>query len=103
MENPEEARQQLMAKVIDRVFVYDEKVIAVALPPDFGVVLDMPEAAPTEVLAAVSAVSSLPEKEEGASATLDARTQDGDDGLGYLIGYSIRSLFGLRLGLSTTP
>ena len=54
VDNPTEARQQLMAKIIDRVFVYDDKMMAVALHPDFGMVLDVPEAAPNDVMTAVS-------------------------------------------------
>ena len=83
VDEPEEARQQLMAKVIDRVFVYDERVIAIALPPDFGIVLDMPQAAPTQVLTAVSAASRqpAPSENESASVASDTRTQDGSDGI----------------------
>jgi hypothetical protein len=54
VDDPKEARQQLMAQIIDRVFVYDDKVIAVALHPDFGVILDVPQAAPDQVMSAVS-------------------------------------------------
>jgi site-specific DNA recombinase len=54
MDSPEEARQQLMAKIIDRVFVYDDRVIALALHSDFGIILDVPESAPNDVLAAVA-------------------------------------------------
>jgi hypothetical protein len=54
VDNPAEARQQLMAKIIDRVFVYDDRVIALALHPDFGVILDVPDAAPDQILAAVA-------------------------------------------------
>ena len=39
-DNPEEARRQLVAKIVDRVFVYDNKVVAIALHGSFGVVLD---------------------------------------------------------------
>jgi DNA invertase Pin-like site-specific DNA recombinase len=54
VDNPEETWQQLMAKIVDRGFVYDDRVIAVALHPGFGIILDMPESAPNEVLTAVS-------------------------------------------------
>jgi DNA invertase Pin-like site-specific DNA recombinase len=54
LDEPREARQQLMAKIIDRVFLYNDSVIAVALYPDFGVVLDVPHAAPDQILAAVA-------------------------------------------------
>jgi hypothetical protein len=91
-----------MAKVIDRVFVYDDQVVAIALPPDFGVVLDIPESAPTEVLAAVAAASQQSVENKDASAANGARTQHGSDGLGLLIGYMIRHLSGRRRSASIT-
>jgi hypothetical protein len=54
LDEPREARRQLMAKIIDRVFLYNDSVIAVALHPDFGVVLDVPDAAPDQILAALA-------------------------------------------------
>jgi hypothetical protein len=74
-DNPEEARQQLMAQIVDRVFVYDDRVIAIALHPDFGVVLDVPDAAPSDVMEAVSWSVN-----ERASVSSDTRTQNGSDG-----------------------
>ena len=38
--NPVEARKQLLAKIIDRVFVHENKVIAIALHGDYNVILD---------------------------------------------------------------
>ena len=38
-ENPEEARKQLLDKIIERVFVHEGRVLAVVLHGDFGVVL----------------------------------------------------------------
>jgi hypothetical protein len=35
LEEPERARQQLMAKIVDKVFVYDRSVVAIALHGDF--------------------------------------------------------------------
>jgi len=32
----------LMAKIVDRIFVYDDCVIALALHADFGIILDVP-------------------------------------------------------------
>lgn len=55
VDEPKEARQQLMAKIIDRVFLYNDSVVAVALHPDFGVVLDVPDAAPDQILTALAA------------------------------------------------
>jgi hypothetical protein len=57
VDNPAEAREQLMTKIIDRVFVYDDRVIAIALHADFGVILDVPESAPNELVAAISETS----------------------------------------------
>ncbi|MBN1427479.1 MAG: recombinase family protein [Anaerolineae bacterium] len=54
VDDPQEARRQLMSKIIDRVFLYNHSVIAVALYPDFGIVLDMPDAAPDQILKAVA-------------------------------------------------
>lgn len=53
VDDPREARRQLMSKIIDRVFLYNDSVIAIALHPDFGIVLDMPDAAPDQILEAV--------------------------------------------------
>ncbi len=54
LDEPAEARQQLMASIIDRVFLYNNSVVAVALHPDFGIVLDVPNAAPDQILAALA-------------------------------------------------
>jgi hypothetical protein len=50
LDNPEEARKQLLTKVVDRVFVYDQQVIAIALHGDFGMILDADLFVPSEVL-----------------------------------------------------
>lgn len=42
--------KQLLTKIVDRVFVYDEYVIAVALHGDFSVVLDNVSSAPHEIV-----------------------------------------------------
>jgi hypothetical protein len=49
MKPPEEARQQLLAKIVDQVYVYDEHVVAIALHGDFNVVLDDEETMPVEI------------------------------------------------------
>lgn len=51
---PKEAQQQLMAKIIDRAFIYDDRLIAVALHPNFGIVLNVPESAPDQIIDVVS-------------------------------------------------
>ena len=48
--NPAETRKQLLAKIVDRVFVYDQTVIAIALHGDFSVVLDNGTSAPHEIV-----------------------------------------------------
>lgn len=50
VENPEEARKQLLAKIVDRVFLYDDTVIAIALHGDYAVVLDSAGMAPSELV-----------------------------------------------------
>ena len=64
-----------MAQIVDRVFVYDDRVIAIALHTDFGVVLDVPDAAPSDIMEAVSWSIN-----ENASVPSDTRTQNGSDG-----------------------
>jgi hypothetical protein len=49
VDDPEEARQQLLAKIVDQVFVYDDQVVAIALHGDFHVILDDGETMPLEI------------------------------------------------------
>lgn len=76
VDHPALARQQLVAKIVDRVFVYDRNVIAIALPGDFGIVLDASEVAPVEIVSAVSTAIN----KKGANPTAAGCTQDGLDG-----------------------
>ncbi len=48
--NPEEARKQLLAKIVDRVFIYDGAVVAIALHGNYAVILDTAGMAPDEVI-----------------------------------------------------
>lgn len=75
--NPTEARQQLVAKIIDRVFVYDDKVIAVALRGDFAVPLNETGIAPQQVIAAIAADV---ENKKGGNISENVSTHCGDDG-----------------------
>ena len=77
--NPLEARKQLMAKIVDRVFVYDDKVIAIALHGDFSVVLDDAKLAPHEVLEGLK--GEIGGKTKGASESDSTCTQSGSDGI----------------------
>ncbi|MBZ0296480.1 MAG: hypothetical protein K8L99_28220, partial [Anaerolineae bacterium] len=81
LDNPEEARKQLLAKIVDRVFVYDQQVIAVALHGDFGVILDEELSVPAEVLEAVAE-----EIKKGENISENVSTQCGSDGHGSLTG-----------------
>ncbi len=75
-EEPNEARQQLVQKIVDRVYVYDEQVIAIALHGDFGVFLDDAETvAPPEVVEGIAAAIN------GKRASSETRTQSGSDGI----------------------
>ncbi len=53
VDDPDDARQQLLTKVIDRVFVHAGQVLAVVLHGDFGIVLGQQEKTPAEVADAV--------------------------------------------------
>jgi hypothetical protein len=75
LEQPLPAQQQLLAKIVDRVFVYDSHVVAIALHADFGVVLDTGAATPVEV------VDSMHEVMNKKGADLKVCTQYGADGV----------------------
>lgn len=74
-DSPDDVRQQLIAKIVDRVFVYDSSVIAIALHGDFGIVLDNTTLVPNEVLEGISE-----EIEKGANPSEKVCTHDGSDG-----------------------
>lgn len=56
LDNPAEARQHLLSAMVDRVFVYDDRVVAVALQPNLAALLEIqptpPFAAVTEIVKA---------------------------------------------------
>lgn len=54
VEEPEVAQQQLLSKIVQRVFVHERRVIAVALYGDFGVILGKNETASYLVAEAIS-------------------------------------------------
>ena len=76
VENPTEARQQLIAKVVDKIFVYDDQVIGIALYGNFGVVLDESIWTPNRILDGVRS-----EMKKGANELISACTQNGSDGI----------------------
>ena len=69
-------RQQLVAKIVDRVFVYDDRVIGIALHGDFGVVLDNAAMAPNNVLKGLNEEIKM-----GVHHFDLAHTHDGSDGI----------------------
>ena len=75
-DNPLEARAQLMAKIIDRIFVYDDQVIAIALHGEFGVVLGEETATPHNILEVIR-----DEIKMGDNTTENVITQCGSDGI----------------------
>ena len=77
MGEPDEARQQLLAKIVDQVFVYDEQVVAISLHGDFNVVLDDSDAMPVEIAAILG-------EKIAARHFRVTRGQCGSDGLGTL-------------------
>ena len=79
MGNPQEARKQLLAKIIDRVFVYDKTVLAVALHGDFSLVLDNGTSAPHEVVEGLN-LEIKGGKEKGANGLDSTCTLGGSDG-----------------------
>ncbi len=66
--NPLEARQQSVSKVIDRVLVYDEEIVAVVLHGNFAIVLGENRTAPAMIADAVSEVLAS----EGITPSLDS-------------------------------
>ena len=54
MEQPEVAQQQLISKIVERVFIHEDKVIALALYGNFGVILGKNETASYLVAEAIS-------------------------------------------------
>lgn len=75
VDNPAEAKKQLLAKIVDRVFVYDDTVIAIALHGDFGIVLDSAMMAPFEIVEGLKRETKM-----GISNEDSAYAQNGSDG-----------------------
>jgi hypothetical protein len=77
VENPQDVRQQLLHKIVERVFVLDGNVLAIVLYGDFGVVLGANETASLEIADAI-------EKEMATNGVSITRSRCGSDGLGTL-------------------
>jgi DNA invertase Pin-like site-specific DNA recombinase len=77
VEKPAEARKQLLAKIVDRVFVYDDAVIAIALHGNYAVVLDTAGLAPDEVVEKIRS-----ETKRGTNDSVcTPNAQSGSDGI----------------------
>jgi hypothetical protein len=87
--DPREARKQLVSKVIERVLVYEEEIVAIVLHGSFAVVLGENGTAPAMLADAVSAVL----KNEGITTSLDS-SKCGGDGVRSLAGFLIIAAFG---------
>ncbi len=78
VDKPEAARQQLLQKIVERVFVHAGQVLAVVVHGDFGVVLGEDEKTTADIAAALGINNS-------ATSDLSfTRSRDGSDGLGTL-------------------
>ncbi len=75
-ENPDEARQQLVTKIVQRVFVYDHTVIGIALHGDFSIVLNEGKVASQEVIDAITVESKMV-----GNVTEKVSNQFGSDGI----------------------
>ena len=95
--DPLEARKQLLAKIVDRVFVYDDAVIAIALHGDFSVVLDNAALAPHEIVEGLNSEVNGG-KATGASDSDSTCTRSGSDG-----GRIILNLLNLLESLASHP
>jgi hypothetical protein len=74
VDDPLDARLQLLQKIVERVFVHDGNVLAVVLYGDFGVVLGENETASVEIADAI-------EKEMATNGVSITRSRCGSDGI----------------------
>ena len=75
LENPLEARKQLLRKIVERVFVHDGQVLAVVLHGDFGVVLGKDDEERASIAGAlqIKMATSMPRSQIGSDGI---RTRD---------------------------
>jgi len=81
-DEPMKAQRQLLAKIVDRVFIYDDSVIAISLHGDYGIVLDTSLSVPSEI------ISGLKIKMD-TNIVENICVQDGIDGFRLLTGHDI--------------
>lgn len=75
--NPLDARQQLLQKIVERVFVHEGEVLAVVVHGDFGVVLGQDEQETAEI-------ARVLDIKNAATSEVSPRSRVGSDGLGTL-------------------
>jgi hypothetical protein len=80
VDDPLDARMQLLQKIVERVFVHDGNVLAIVLYGDFGVVLGENETASVEIADAI-------EKEMATNGVSITRSRCGSDGHRTLISH----------------
>ncbi len=80
LDNPDEARKQLITEIADRVFVYDQRVMAIALHGNWEVILDEDLSIPSEVL------EQGAEEIKSGNITNSVSTHCGSDGHRCLLG-----------------
>ncbi len=79
MEKPLEARQQLLQKIVERVFVHEGEVLAVVVHGDFGVVLGEDEQETAEI-------ARVLDIKNAATSEVSPRSRVGSDGHRLLVG-----------------
>lgn len=73
MDKPMDARQQLLQKIVERVFIHEGKVLAVVVHGDFGVVLGENEQETAEI-------AQVLDIKNAATSEISARSRHGSDG-----------------------
>jgi len=79
MDKPLDARQQLLQKIVERVFVHEGKVLAVVVHGDFGVVLGENEQETAEI-------ARVLDIKNAATSEISPRSRHGSDGHRLLVG-----------------
>ena len=82
-----------MAKIVNSIFVYNDKILAIVLHGDFAVVLGENKTAPSEVKSAVQSYLV-----EANVISVEISSQFGDDGVRYLLCIKYISFHHSRFG-----
>jgi len=82
IENPDEARRQLMDRIVDRVFVYDKHVIAIALHGNYNIILDEEVTFPSDLSEVLQNKEGKEIEIKNGNITKNVSVRFGSDGLG---------------------